>query len=121
VVASDSVSRCKLAFIRHGRVVGFEEYAVETLHEMLHPDLHRYLDAPVDRESGDTIYDEFCLVANFIVDPLQSVDLLPVRNVESLPEQIRERLQQRKRKRKPGPVEDPPTDAHSTYVERSCD
>jgi excinuclease UvrABC nuclease subunit len=121
VLASDSVSRCKLAFIRHGRVVGFEEYAVETLHEMLPPDLHRYFDAPVERESGDSIYDEFCLVANFIVDPLQSVDLLPVRNVESLPEQVRERLQQRKRKRKPGPVENPPTDAHSTYVERSCD
>jgi excinuclease ABC subunit C len=121
VLASDSVSRSKLAFIRHGRVVGFEEYAVETLHEMLPPDLHRYLDAPVDREPGDAIYDEFCLVANFIVDPLQSVDLLPVRDVESLPEQIRERLQQRKRKRKPGAVENPPTDAHSTYVERSCD
>ena len=121
VLASDSVLRCKLAFIRRGRVVGFEEYAVETLHEMLPSDLHRYFDVPVDRESGDAIYDEFCLVANFIVDPLQSVDLVPVRDLESLPEQIRERLQQRKRKRKPGPVENPPTDAHSTCVERSCD
>src|SRR5262249_20137262 len=121
LLASDSVSRCKIAFIRRGRVVAFEEYAVETLNETLLPDLQRYFGAPDERESGDAIYDEFCLVSNFIVDPLLSVDLLPVRNTESLPGQVNERLQQRKRKRKPASVEDPPTDAHSTYVERSSD
>ncbi len=101
VVASDSVTRCKIAFIRQARVIGFEQYEVESLEEALRSDLGRLFEAPVDRDSGDTRYDEFCLVCNFIVDPLQSVDLLPVRDIENLPSLVLERLRQRKRKRKP--------------------
>src|SRR5215467_5456881 len=59
VLASDSVSRCRIAFIRQGRIVAFEEYAVETLNEALTPDLHRYFEAPIEQESSETIYDEF--------------------------------------------------------------
>ena len=51
--------------------------------------------------SIDALYNEFCLVANFIVDPLQSVDLLPVSQPEGLPQQVIECLKRRKRKRKP--------------------
>jgi excinuclease ABC subunit C len=101
VLGSDSVSRCKIAFIRRGRVAGFQQYEVETLIEALPPDLDRFRNAPFDREDVDATYDEFCLVANFIVDPLQSVDLLPFRDIETLPERVLDRLQQRKRKRKP--------------------
>ena len=42
VLASDSVSRCKIAFIRQGRVVGFDQYEVDALAEALPPDLERF-------------------------------------------------------------------------------
>jgi excinuclease ABC subunit C len=100
LVASDSVSRCKIAFIRQGRIVQFEQYEVEKLRETLPAELQRCFTAPLQKESGETIYDEFCLVANFIVDPLQSVELLPAGDFEVLPEQVIDRLNQRKRKRK---------------------
>ena len=99
VLGSDSVSRCRIAFIRRGRVAGFEQYEVETLKEALDVDLRRFFNTPIDRDSVDAIYDEFCRVAYFIIDPLQSVDLLPVHDFEDMPAQVLERLQQRKRKR----------------------
>jgi len=111
VLGADSVHRCKLAFIRQGRVAGFEQYEVETLAETLPTDLARVFGAATNPTSGEETYDEFCLVANFIVDPLQSVDLLPVREMESLPAQVLERLQQRKKKRKQPPVETAPDEA----------
>ena len=71
-------------------------------------DLRRFFNGPLNRESSEASYDEFCLVANFIVDPLQSVELLPIRDVDIdvavLPAKVLDRLQQRKRKRKPAPV-----------------
>jgi excinuclease ABC subunit C len=100
VLASNSVSRCKIAFIRQARVVGLEEYEVDTLAEALPADLERFFGGPLNDGSVDSVYDEFCLVANFIVDPLQSVDLLPVSQTEGLPELIIECLKRRKRKRK---------------------
>jgi excinuclease UvrABC nuclease subunit len=101
VLAADSVSRCKIAFVRQGRIVWFEMYEVDQLAEQLRADLQKTFGEPIERDSDDTTYDEFCLVANFIVDPLQSVDLLPVKETETLPEKVLERLRQRKRKRKP--------------------
>src|SRR5437868_3259469 len=63
VAASDSVSRCKIAFIRQGRIAGFEQYDVEALKEMLSADLNRFFGMPVEKESTDAAYDEFCLIA----------------------------------------------------------
>ena len=100
LLPSDSVSRCKIAFVREGRIAGFEEYEAGSLAGALPPDLQRIFSAPAGRDSGDYRYDEFCLVCNFIVDPLQSVDLLPAGDLETLPARILERLQHRKRKRK---------------------
>jgi excinuclease ABC subunit C len=105
VLASDSVSRCKIAFIRQGRVVGFEHYEVDSLTESLDSDLHRFFETSIERDSTGSQYDEFCLASNFIVDPLQSVDLLPVTEIENLPVRVVERIQQRKRKRKPTHVD----------------
>jgi len=120
VLNSDSVSRCKIAFIRRGRIAAFEEYDVETLAAAFAADVQRYFAGPVDRETGDAVYDEFCLAANFIVDPLQSVDLIPARELEQLPEKVMDVLQQRKRKRKRAP-ETAVTDDRSTCAEQSCD
>src|SRR5215813_1173741 len=88
VLPSDSVARCKIAFVRRSRIAGFEQYEVDTLKETLGRDLHRFFDSPPEQDSSEAVYDEFCLVSNFIVDPLQSVDLVPVRDLESLPAQI---------------------------------
>jgi excinuclease ABC subunit C len=97
VLGTDSVSRCRIAFIRGGRVVGFEEYEVASLREAFDADLQRLFSGPAEK-TADVVYDEFCLAANFIVDPLQSVELLPVGG--NMSEQVLQRLQQRKRKRK---------------------
>src|SRR5207244_9276259 len=51
ILGSDSVSRCKIAFVREARVVGFEEYEVESLEQVLDADLQRFFDAPAERNS----------------------------------------------------------------------
>src|SRR5262249_52885279 len=56
VMASDSVTRCKIAFVREGLIVGFEEYDVETMKETLAQDLDRSFRMPV-AHSGDATYD----------------------------------------------------------------
>jgi excinuclease ABC subunit C len=97
LLGADSVSRCKIAFIRGGRVIGFQPYDVETLEETLGPDLQRLFVNPVEKDTTEAVYDEFCLVSNFIVDPLRSVAMLPVGiDIESLPARILERLRSRK-------------------------
>jgi excinuclease ABC subunit C len=103
VLPSDSVSRCKIAFVRRGCVAGFEQYEVESLDQPLVDDLRQIFQRPSEEDSSDSsgsTYDEFCLVSNFIVDPLQSVELIPIQEVEILPALVKERIQQRKRKRK---------------------
>jgi excinuclease ABC subunit C len=105
ILPSDSVSRWKIAFIRKGRIAGFEQYEIESLHEAIASDLQRFFQAPIDQDSRESPYDEFCLVSNFIVDPLRSVDLLPVEDIDTLPALVMERIQQRKRKRKPTNVD----------------
>ena len=42
VLAADSVSRCKIAFIRRGCVAGFEQYDVASLTESLNGDIQRF-------------------------------------------------------------------------------
>jgi excinuclease UvrABC nuclease subunit len=105
LLPADSVSRCKIGFVRQGCIVAFEQYSVETLKEAMPSDLQRVYGGAAQPVSGDVTYDEFCLVASFIVDPLQSVDLIAVLELELLPEQILERLNQRKRKRRASPVD----------------
>ena len=100
VLAADSVSRCKIAFIRRGCVAGFEQYDVASLAESLNGDIQRFFSMPAETDRADSVYDEFCLAANFIVDPLQSVDLLPIAKFENVAEEVLQRLQQRKRRRK---------------------
>jgi excinuclease ABC subunit C len=104
VLPSDSVLRCKIAFVRQGRVLGFEQYAVESLIESLDSDVRRFFDAPIERDTTDAQYDEFCLVSNFIVHPLKSIDVLPVHDARNLPTEVAARIRQRTRKQKPVPA-----------------
>src|SRR6516164_9638858 len=88
LLGADSVSRCKIAFIRQGRIIGFEQYEVASLRDTLDPDVARLFCAPLEDHATDTVYDEFCLVANFIVDPLQSVELLEIAGTENIAERV---------------------------------
>jgi excinuclease ABC subunit C len=97
VLASDSVSRCKVAFVRGGQVVGFEQYEVASIKETLEADLQRYFGTPTEKGSADAVYDEFCLVSNFIVDPLQSVHLIPIEELETVVPRVVQRLQRKKK------------------------
>jgi excinuclease ABC subunit C len=106
VLGSDSISRTKIAFIRQGRIIAFEQYDVEGLRDSLLPDLDRLFRNPMESDAGEATYDEFCLIVNFIVDPLQSVDLVPVRDIEAVSEQVIDCLKRRKRKRKPAATAD---------------
>jgi hypothetical protein len=81
-------------------VAGFEQYDVASLAESLNGDIQRLFTMPLETDRADPVYDEFCLVANFIVDPLQSVDLLPIAKFENVAEEVLQRLQHRKRRRK---------------------
>ena len=100
LLAADSVSRCKIAYARNGAIVGFEEYSVEDLGNSLPPHVDAYFNKPLEIESREWQYDEFCLVSNFVVDPLQSVDVILVQPDTDVTASIIERIQQKKRKRK---------------------
>ncbi len=105
LLAADSVARCKMAFIREGGIAGFEEYGVENLAEALPPDIDRFFNNPLEFASREWQYDEFCLVSNFIVAPLQSVDIISFERTDDLASFVIERIQQRKRKRKQNHVD----------------
>jgi len=99
LMPSDSVSRCKVAFVREGSVVGFEEYNVEGLEEVLPNEVDRFFNMPLEFASREWQYDEFCLVSGFIVDPLQSVDVIPVQSPADVTPMVIESIHRRKRKR----------------------
>ena len=105
LLASDSVARCKIGFVREGAIAGFEEYDVETLADNLARDAEAIFNKPLEITSREWQYDEFCLVSNFIVDPLQSVDVIRVEQAADVAPRVIERIQQRKRKRKQNHVD----------------
>src|SRR5215471_2408570 len=53
ILGSDSVSRCKIAFIRRGQIVEFEQYEVASLTETLKADLQRLFAAPPEKTRAD--------------------------------------------------------------------
>jgi excinuclease ABC subunit C len=100
LLPTDTVSRCKIAFIRQGGIVGFEEYAVDAVLQALPADAERFLHNRLEIGSREWQYDEFCLVCNFIVDPLQSVDVLRIRSAEDVTPRVVERIQENAKRRK---------------------
>src|SRR5206468_2855103 len=92
LLPADSVSRCKIAFVREGGIVAFEEYAVDALGEALLSDLDRFFKMPLEFGSREWQYDEFCLVSNFVIDPLQSVDVIRIDAIDDVVRRVEERL-----------------------------
>ena len=76
LLPSDSTARVSVAFVRAGSIVGFEDYEAETLAEVLPWEVSRRFSEPGVRVNPEWQYDEFCLVAGYLVRPLKSVELV---------------------------------------------
>ena len=100
LLPSDSVTRTKIAFVRAGAVIGFEEFDSEALAETLPQEiLHRYSCSPPAHDR-DWQYDEFCLVAHYLLHPLKTVELVKITKDLDLTSQ----LKKRKRRKKSSPL-----------------
>jgi excinuclease UvrABC nuclease subunit len=78
LLPSDSTARTKVAFVRGGSIIGFEEFETATLADSLPPEVSRRFAEASPAGRQDWQYDEFCLVANYLVHPLKSVELIRV-------------------------------------------
>ena len=101
LLPSVSTSRCRIAFVRQGSIVAFEEYDTASVGEQLGGDIERLYGAPMATVNREWQYDEFCIICNFIVDPLQTVTPIPVTLRTDLPAVVLRRLEERKKKKKP--------------------
>ena len=100
LLPTDSVARCKIAFVREGAIAGFVEYPVEGLQDLLPPDVDRFLNNRLEFVSREWQYDEFCLVCNFVVDPLQSVDVIFFDAKDDVTARVLERIHEHAKRRK---------------------
>ena len=75
LLPSDSTTRTKVVFVRAGSVIGFEDYETATLADRLPADVQHQFAATVP-SNLNWQYDEFCMVANYLVHPLKSVELV---------------------------------------------
>jgi len=76
LLPSDSTSRTKVAFVRAGSIIAFEEFETASLADSLPAEVARRFSEPAGPINHDWQYDEFCLVANYLVHPLKSVELV---------------------------------------------
>ena len=104
LLPSDSTARTKIAFVRAGSIVRFGEFETATLSEALPDELARVFSEPQPALNREWQYDEFCLVANYLVHPLKSVELVKAGNGSDLGEHLRKRAS---RKRAAPPVQVP--------------
>jgi excinuclease ABC subunit C len=80
LLPSDSTARTKVAFVRAGSIIAFEEYETATLADTLPGEVATRFAGAASPSNQDWQYDEFCLVANYLAHPLKSVELIPVGN-----------------------------------------
>jgi excinuclease ABC subunit C len=76
LLPSNGVARTKVAFARAGTIVKFEDYETAALPEVLPRDVVETFAIPEFSPNREWQYDEFCLVANYVVRPLKSVELV---------------------------------------------
>ena len=78
LLPSDSTARTRVAFVRAGSVIAFEEFDTASLADSLPASTARRFSEPPAPVQLAWQYDEFCLVANYLVHPLKSVELVKV-------------------------------------------
>ena len=80
--------------------MGFETFEVSSLPDAVRVYLVQFFEDPiVGTVQREWQYDEFCLVSNFLIDPLPKVDILPVGSLEDVAKLVLDKIQQRKRKK----------------------
>src|SRR5204863_5997735 len=92
-------ARTKIAFVRSGSIVRFDEFETAALGEALPPETTRVFSEPQPAHNREWQYDEFCLVANYLVHPLKSVELVKLGNGTDLGEYVRKRASRERRTR----------------------
>jgi excinuclease UvrABC nuclease subunit len=102
LLPSDSTTRTKIAFVRSGSIVRFDEFETATLGEAVPNETTRVFSEPHPTANREWQYDEFCLVANYLVHPLKSVELLKVGGGIDLAEYFRKRAS--RKREEPTPV-----------------
>jgi excinuclease UvrABC nuclease subunit len=100
LLPSDSTARTKVAFVRSGSIVRFQDYETATLGDVLPGDVAETFAGPTPKPNREWQYDEFCLVASYLVHPLKSVELVKVGEGD-LAEDLQKRAARRKKQPPP--------------------
>jgi excinuclease ABC subunit C len=79
---STTTSQLRVAIVRAGAIVAFRDFESATLRETLAEELSRCFDPKAPSPDSKWLYDEFCLVCNFMVKSLLAVPLIPFAGVE---------------------------------------
>jgi len=91
LLPSDSAARTKIAFVRSGSIVRFEEFQTAALLDVLPAEVEQAFTAPLPPINRAWQYDEFCLVASYVVRPLKTVELVKVGDGVDLAEYLKKR------------------------------
>ena len=94
LLPSDSTSRTKVVFVRAGSIIGFEDLETVSLADSLPEEVVRRFSGAADPVNHNWQYDEFCLVANYLVHPLKSVELVRLEPGLDLAAHLRRRQKQ---------------------------
>lgn len=97
LLPSETTARTRVAFVRAGNILGLEDYDSAAIATALPADLGRWYESPLPRGSREWQYDEFCLVAGYLVDPLKSVELIPVSTKEEVTRRLEARMKAKRR------------------------
>jgi hypothetical protein len=62
--------------VRAGNIIGLEDFETTSLADSLPAEVSRRYSTGTDAVNHNWQYDEFCLVANYLVHPLKSVELV---------------------------------------------
>jgi excinuclease ABC subunit C len=98
VIPSFSTARRRIAFVREGSIVAIEEYEIGAIEQTLPAEVERVYGAPASSLDKERQYDEFCLVSNFLLKPLESTELLPVTAAGDMPGAVLRGIERRRKK-----------------------
>jgi len=101
LMPAHTTSRVKVAFCRSGCVVRIEDFDAASLGDMLPAEAARELTGPPPVIRRDWQYDEFCLVAGYLLHPLKSVDVISMSDDKTLREHSKKRARQQESQESP--------------------
>ena len=93
VMASSTVKKRKVALIRQGRFVAFEEHDVDGIEDSLGALIRAHPAGATLADGTEHRYDEFCLVSKFLIRPTASVKLFVLRSPEATASEIAGEIQ----------------------------